>query len=354
MLAIRPLLDTAVLNVISVSVRLEREWNCKHLKCKTFRGVGGQQGTRLNQRRVAGTHYEAAVIWADRLTFVPHAHDEYVLSCNISGNETGVLDGRPFEAAESCTTLYNPGQIQSGDGTNCLVSLYLHPDYFEYEGLSEKPVFMEKPIVPCEAMAEAFTCLISDIFLEQHTPHFDEAATQIIGRIMDRHTNDIVETVEEKQDWRVRRAKEILLDNLHRTVDLNEIVSTTGLNKVAIIRLFKGATGFTPMQWHRAQRLYKAVQMLKLGANAASTALDTGFADQAHFTRLFNRAYGMSPGRFQEMHSRSRQHVFIAATSGPASSNGRKGATPEVKRDFFRKPSPRTHRQYSNTTHGSV
>jgi hypothetical protein len=77
----------------------------------------------MKQKSLKGDKFEIAFIWGDRLTFPQHSHDEYVLSCNISGNETLTLDGRALEAGESCTTLYNPGQVQAGDGTNCLISL---------------------------------------------------------------------------------------------------------------------------------------------------------------------------------------------------------------------------------------
>jgi AraC-like DNA-binding protein len=37
---------------------------------------------------------------------------------------------------------------------------------------------------------------------------------------------------------------------------------------------------------------------LKQGDTLADAAADAGFADQAHFTRHFRRAFGMPPGRW--------------------------------------------------------
>jgi AraC-like DNA-binding protein len=32
-------------------------------------------------------------------------------------------------------------------------------------------------------------------------------------------------------------------------------------------------------------------------------ALTAGFADQAHFTRVFSSAYGLTPGRYRRLHT---------------------------------------------------
>lgn len=111
----------------------------------------------MNQKGFKGDKYAIAFIWGDSLSFPQHSHDEYVLSCNISGNETLRLNGRKYEAAESCTTLYNPGQVQAGEGTNCLVSLYLEPDFSETELFSNIHVSFDNPVVRDNNLLILFT-----------------------------------------------------------------------------------------------------------------------------------------------------------------------------------------------------
>jgi AraC family transcriptional regulator len=55
--------------------------------------------------------------------------------------------------------------------------------------------------------------------------------------------------------------------------------------------------GRAPHQYLLSQRLEQARRLLELpGARLAEVAQRTGFADQAHFTRLFKRTYGLPPG----------------------------------------------------------
>ena len=87
----------------------------------------------MKQRRIVADKVEVAVIIGDNLIFEAHAHDDYVISANVIGDEMLRLNGKPHVAPEGTTTLYNPSEIQSREGTSCLVSIYLQPAYFEQE-----------------------------------------------------------------------------------------------------------------------------------------------------------------------------------------------------------------------------
>jgi transcriptional regulator GlxA family with amidase domain len=52
----------------------------------------------------------------------------------------------------------------------------------------------------------------------------------------------------------------------------------------------------SPAEYLRAVRVLRARQLLLDGAPIARVAAEGGFADQAHFTRCFRRAFGYTPG----------------------------------------------------------
>lgn len=157
----------------------------------------------MRQRRITHDNFEVAVIYADRLVFTPHSHDEYVLSCNISGNESLVLDGKAMDAAETATTLYNPGQVQSGDGTDCLVSIYLDPDYFEKEMLSSRSVDFDRPIVSDEPLLESFNDLLN-LGMRRGSPQAaEELVLQIVDLTIERYTAISSGEPPREDDWRV-------------------------------------------------------------------------------------------------------------------------------------------------------
>ena len=56
--------------------------------------------------------------------------------------------------------------------------------------------------------------------------------------------------------------------------------------------------GMTPSDLRREGRLQTAMSLLKRGVSPSSAAVEAGFCDQPHLTRLLKRATGMTPARF--------------------------------------------------------
>lgn len=65
-------------------------------------------------------------------------------------------------------------------------------------------------------------------------------------------------------------------------------------------RRFQAAFGEPPHRWLASRRIARARHLLQENRLSLSeTALDLGFASQAHFTEAFRRAVGVTPGRFR-------------------------------------------------------
>ncbi len=65
-------------------------------------------------------------------------------------------------------------------------------------------------------------------------------------------------------------------------------------------RRFQAAFGEPPHRWLAGRRIARARHLLQENRLSLSeTALDLGFASQAHFTEAFRRAVGVTPGRFR-------------------------------------------------------
>ncbi|HSK40308.1 MAG TPA: AraC family transcriptional regulator [Arenibaculum sp.] len=100
--------------------------------------------------------------------------------------------------------------------------------------------------------------------------------------------------------WQLRRATEYIQAHLGERVELGDLSRTVGLSQSYFCRAFRAATGIAPHQWQIEARMRRAKQLLiENGSSIAEIALDTGFADQAHFTRTFTRKVGTSPGAWR-------------------------------------------------------
>jgi AraC family transcriptional regulator len=100
--------------------------------------------------------------------------------------------------------------------------------------------------------------------------------------------------------WQLRRVTDFMRDNLAETLQLAQLASISGLSPSHFGRAFKGSTGLPPHRWHLKMRVERASTMLAdAGASLADVACATGFADQSHFTRVFSKIVGMSPGAWR-------------------------------------------------------
>jgi AraC-like DNA-binding protein len=100
--------------------------------------------------------------------------------------------------------------------------------------------------------------------------------------------------------WQLRRVTEFMRDHLAETLQLTQLAAISGLSPSHFGRAFKGSTGLPPHRWHLKLRVEQASAMLiDAGASLADVACATGFADQSHFTRVFSKIVGMSPGAWR-------------------------------------------------------
>jgi len=101
-----------------------------------------------------------------------------------------------------------------------------------------------------------------------------------------------------------RRVKERVLSDLKADPGLPELAALCGLSRSYFVRAFKNTTGMPPHRWLLVQRLKRAQLLLtETGMTVSEVALDCGFADQSHLTRVFSRAVGTSPAAWRRSRS---------------------------------------------------
>lgn len=103
---------------------------------------------------------------------------------------------------------------------------------------------------------------------------------------------------------RVQEGINLALNTLqhHPAVDLslNDLARHTHLSRYQLIRAFRAVTGMTPHAWQLNQRVNLARNKIRSGEELAHIAYDLGFADQAHFQRVFKAYTGTTPGLFRQ------------------------------------------------------
>ena len=97
-----------------------------------------------------------------------------------------------------------------------------------------------------------------------------------------------------------RRVTSRLLDDLKADPGLSELAALCGLSRSHFVRAYKQTPGMPPHRWLLNQRLSQVKRLLiATEMSLAEIALDCGFADQSHMTRVFSKTIGISPGAWR-------------------------------------------------------
>ncbi len=94
---------------------------------------------------------------------------------------------------------------------------------------------------------------------------------------------------------RVAEAVQAIYADPMRRMSQDELARRLGMERTQALRCFKAATG----QGFREFKLWSAIQyaaaQMKEGALVRTAAMDAGFADTAHLSRVFRRVFGLTP-----------------------------------------------------------
>ncbi|MCQ1573006.1 AraC family transcriptional regulator [Neorhizobium galegae] len=240
------------------------------------------------------------------LGFAPHRHDTYAIGLTLSGVQTFQYRGAARASLPGNVIVLHPDEVHDGAaGTDAGLRyrmLYLPPErLIEAADGSRGLPFVPDPII---ADAEFRQCLVEaldDLAAEPQELLLDD----LIGRMATslwRHADGkggAPGTPRAQQA--VLRCRDYLRANSDRTVSSEELEEVSGFDRYTTARQFRKLLGTSPHRYLVMRRLDRAKIMLSEGGSLADIAVDTGFADQAHFTRHFKKTFGMTPGRWMAL-----------------------------------------------------
>jgi AraC-like DNA-binding protein len=96
----------------------------------------------------------------------------------------------------------------------------------------------------------------------------------------------------------VQRARQFLDAERTRVVRSAELEAVTGLTRYELARQFRLVCGTSPHRYLLMRRLDGTREQIARHRPVGEVARDAGFADHAHFTRMFKAAYGFTPARY--------------------------------------------------------
>jgi AraC-like DNA-binding protein len=111
------------------------------------------------------------------------------------------------------------------------------------------------------------------------------------------------------------RVRRFLDAAMTRVVTSDELEAVSGHRRFSLARQFRQLYGTSPYRYLLLRRLDLVRRQIRAGKPLAQIALDAGFADQSHMTRMFRAAYGLSPSQFR---TASRKTISAQSSCVPS------------------------------------
>jgi AraC-like DNA-binding protein len=99
----------------------------------------------------------------------------------------------------------------------------------------------------------------------------------------------------------LKRARQYLDTQKTRVVHSSELEAVTGLTRYDLARQFRVMCGTSPYRYLLMRRLDVAREQLAQGRSLVEVAIEAGFADQAHFSRMLKATFGITPAQYRTL-----------------------------------------------------
>lgn len=241
--------------------------------------------------------------------FPNHFHEYYVIGFIERGKRNLNCKGQDYVTAPGDLLLFNPGDNHACVGVDGQPLDYrclnLEPDVmrkaaYEITGNDMQPVFSRSVVFHSELVRDLRE-LHSMILRGEAGVKKQERFYLFLEQLIDEHTGTGSSASAPERRTEVREVCDFLSQNYGRAVTLDELSAVAGLSKYHLLRAFTRETGLTPYSYLETIRIDRAKTMLREGETPAVTALATGFSDQSHFTNVFKRFIGLTPGQYRRV-----------------------------------------------------
>lgn len=234
--------------------------------------------------------------------FSPHRHDTYALGLTLHGVQTFRYRGAARFSEPGRIIILHPDELHDGaagteDGLIYRM-VYIPPALIAMASSYHSGLpFVPDPVLSDPGLWAALYTILHDL---EDTPSqllINDAVTRIAETL--RHWAGAPPAkIRVGADRAIREACLFMDAHCSEVVRLEDLERVSGLDRYEFSRQFRKLIGTSPHRYLVMRKLERAKRAILSGSGLADAAAWAGFADQAHFTRHFRKAFGLTPGHF--------------------------------------------------------
>ena len=271
------------------------ERSCRASGREWIAGAGPVDGVELFRAWFAGAAYRK------------HRHDTYAVCVTDSGVQVFDYRGAVHASTPGQVTVLYPDELHDGragtaDGFGYRI-VYVEPRRLAdavraVRGRSYPLPFLRDAVSTNARLARA----VREIFRTPLEPlAVDSLVVELAEGLLAGERGGGF-TISRRVDTdAVERARQLLDAERTRVVHSAELEAVSGLTRYDLARQFRIALGTSPHRYGLMRRLERAREAIHDARALVDVASGAGFADQAHFTRAFTSAFGLTPGRYRAL-----------------------------------------------------
>ena len=257
--------------------------------------------------REVGQGVEVLRAWFGGRAYTRHRHDTYAIGVTEVGVQTFDYRGRVERSVPGQVVVLHPDEMHDGRaGTGAGFGygiVYVEPASIAaaVRAVTGGPAplpFVREPVCNNETLARA---VVAAFGLAPEPLGLDSLVLRLAEGLLEGEPGRSPAGPSRHLDVAALERARAFLDGRRAIVRSSELEAVTGLSRYELARQFRASYGTSPYRYSLMRRLDFARGRLVAGTPLADVALASGFADQAHFTRMFKLAFGVTPGRYARL-----------------------------------------------------
>ena len=247
--------------------------------------------------------------WFGGRAYARHRHDTYAIGVTEVGVQTFDYRGRVESSRPGQVVVLHPDEPHDGragaEGGFGYCIVYVEPARIAaaVRAITGRPTplpFVREPVSHNPSLARAVAAAFR---LPPEPLALDALVLRLAEGLLEGDPAGHSAGPPRRLDHAALARARALLDSRRAIVRSAELEAVTGLSRYEVARQFRALYGTSPYRYSLMRRLDSARNRLRSGMPLVEVALITGFADQAHFTRIFRSTYGVTPGRYARLHT---------------------------------------------------
>lgn len=243
-----------------------------------------------------------------KVCYARHSHEIFSIGAITSGCCTYLHEKTSHGISAGTVVLMNPGDVHAcnplDDQPWSYVMLYVDAQWLAgiQQAFDDQASGVFQPLAATHTRSPGLFNGLTALYAQLVDPHLEglakhESAVKFFSAMQQELGGPLV--LRKSANARVERAAKFIDEHFLHTIRLQDICAAASLSEAYLIRAFEQRYHMTPHAYLINRRIQHAQAQLREGALIADIAQQTGFADQAHFQRVFKKHLAATPGQYK-------------------------------------------------------